>query len=50
MMVFKVENGYNQVGQMIYALIGGLTVALIQIGFLDFMRYLFTGTWEGFHF
>ena len=49
MMVFKVENGYNQVSQMVYALIGGLTVALIQIGLLDFLRYLFTGTWEGFH-
>ena len=34
---------------MVYALIGGLTVALIQIGLLDFVRYLFTGTWEGFH-
>ena len=49
MMVFKVENGYNQVSQMVYALIGGLTVAIIQIGLLDFLRYLFTGTWEGFH-
>lgn len=49
MMVFKVENGYNQVSQMVYALIGGLTVAFIQIGLLDFLRYLFTGTWEGFH-
>jgi uncharacterized membrane protein len=49
MMVFKMENGYNQVSQMVYALIGGLTIALIQIGLLDFVRYLFTGTWEGFH-
>jgi uncharacterized membrane protein len=49
MMVFKVENGYNQVSQMVYALIGGITVALIQIGLLDFVRYFFTGTWEGFH-
>ncbi|UCD43430.1 MAG: DUF2085 domain-containing protein [Chloroflexota bacterium] len=49
MMVFKVENGYNQARQMGYALIGGLTVALIQIGLLDFLRFLFTGTWEGFH-
>jgi uncharacterized membrane protein len=49
MMVFKVENGYNQVRQMVYALVGGLTVALIQIGLLDSLRYLFTGTWEGFH-
>jgi membrane-associated HD superfamily phosphohydrolase len=49
MMVFKVENRYNQFGQTVYALIGGLTVALIQLGLLDFVRYLFTGTWDGFH-
>jgi uncharacterized membrane protein len=49
MMVFKVENGYNQVSQMVYTLVGGLTVALIQIGLLDYLRFLFTGTWEGFH-
>ena len=34
---------------LVYAVIGGLTVALIQIGMLDFIRYLFTGTWDGFH-
>ena len=49
MMVFKVENRYNQFSQLIYALIGGLTFALIQIGLLDFLRYIFTGTWDGFH-
>ncbi len=49
MMIFKAENRYNQFSHMIYAVIGGLTVALIQIGMLDFVRYLFTGTWDGFH-
>ena len=49
LMVFKVENRYNQFNQLVYALLGGLTVAIIQIGLLDFIRYLFTGTWEGFH-
>jgi membrane-associated HD superfamily phosphohydrolase len=48
-MIFKAENRYNQFSHMIYAMIGGLTVALIQIGLLDFVRYLFTGTWDGFH-
>ncbi len=48
-MVFKIENRYNQFSQLFYALIGGLTVALVQIGLLDFVRYLFTGTWDGFH-
>jgi len=49
MMIFKAENRYNQFSHMIYAVIGGFTVALIQIGMLDFVRYLFTGTWDGFH-
>jgi uncharacterized membrane protein len=49
LMVFKAENRYNQFSQTVYALLGGLTVAIIQIGLLDFVRYLFTGTWEGFH-
>ena len=49
LMVFKAENRYNQFSQTVYAFLGGLTVAIIQIGLLDFVRYLFTGTWEGFH-
>jgi uncharacterized membrane protein len=49
MILFKVENRYNHFRPMIYAILGGLTVALLQIGILDFIRYLFTGTWDGFH-
>jgi uncharacterized membrane protein len=49
MMVFKSENRYNQFRQMVYSVIGGLTLALIQIGLLDFVRFFFTGTWDGFH-
>jgi uncharacterized membrane protein len=49
LMVFKAENRYNQFSQTVYAFLGGLTVAIVQIGLLDFVRYLFTGTWEGFH-
>ncbi len=49
MMLFKAENRVNQVGQLTYAFLGGLTIALIQIGLLDFVRYFFTGTWDGFH-
>ena len=49
LMVFKVENRYNQINQLIFVFIGGLTLSLIQIGALDFIRYVFTGTWDGFH-
>lgn len=49
MMVFKAENRINQINQLTHAIMGGLTIALIQIGLLDFVRYFFTGTWDGFH-
>ena len=49
MILFKAENRYNQFSHMIYAVLGGFTVAMLQIGLLDFVRYLFTGTWDGFH-
>ena len=49
LVVFKAENRYNQLSQLTFAVLGGLTVALIQIGILDILRYLFTGTWDGFH-
>lgn len=49
LMLVKVENRYNHFSQLIFAFIGGLTVAVIQIGLLDLTRYFFTGTWEGFH-
>jgi len=49
MMVFKAENRYNKFSQLTYAILGGMTISLIQIGLLDFIRYFFTGTWDGFH-
>jgi hypothetical protein len=49
LMVFKAEKRYNQWKDLLYPLIGGLTIAIIQIGSLDFIRYLITGSWDGFH-
>ena len=49
LMIFKVENQFERFHQLVYAGLGGLTLALIQIGILDFIRYYFTGTWDGFH-
>lgn len=48
-MIFKSENRYNKISQYFYAIIGGFTVAMIQIGLLDIIRYFLTGTWDGFH-
>ena len=49
MMVFKVENRYNHFSHIVYSVLAGLTLALIQIGLLDFIRFFFTETWDGFH-
>lgn len=48
MMLFKAENQLQHVGQILWPLAGGLLLAMIQIGLLDFGRFLLTGTWAGF--
>jgi uncharacterized membrane protein len=35
---------------LIFPAIGGLTLAVLQIGLIDLGRYLLMGTWEGFNF
>jgi hypothetical protein len=49
MMVFRWENLAYRAGQLILPLTGGLGLALLQVAFLDYFRYLLTGTWDGFH-
>ena len=49
-MVFKVENRFENVKNLVYPLIAGFTITLFQISVLDFLRYLVTGSWDGFHF
>lgn len=47
-MLSKKENTYEGLRQLIFPLIGGFCVALFQIGVIDLVRFLWTGTWEGF--
>ena len=49
LMVLKKENRFEYVYELILPLIAGFGIGLLQIGFLDLLRYLLTGTWEGFH-
>jgi uncharacterized membrane protein len=49
LMVFRLENTYLFGYRYLYPLVGGFGLALLQIALLDFARYLFTGTWDGFH-
>jgi uncharacterized membrane protein len=36
--------------ELAYPIIGGFTLAIVQIGLIDVGRYLLMGTWEGFNF
>jgi hypothetical protein len=49
LVLLKRENRYNGFKELLVPLIGGFGLALIQIVILDWLRYLLTGTWEGFH-
>lgn len=47
--LLRTENTYRSIRQMMLPLVGGFGLALLQIALLDFGRYWFTGTWDGFH-
>lgn len=47
-MLFKKDNTFDKLKQLILPLIGGFIFALLQVGVIDLLRYLWTGTWEGF--
>ncbi len=49
-MLFKLENRFDSLREMTFPLVAGFATALAQIAALDFIRYLLTGTWDGFHF
>lgn len=48
-MIFKKENTYTSFRQLFMPLAGGYIVALFQIGAISLVRFLITGTWEGFN-
>lgn len=48
LLVLHRENRAESWGQLVLPLVGGLTLAFVQIGLLDLGRYLITGTWSGF--
>ncbi len=49
MMLWRIENTLERPVQAIVPLLIGLVFGLLQIAFLDFLRYQLTGTWDGFH-
>jgi hypothetical protein len=49
MMVFQGENLASRLDELILPLAGGFGLGLAQIVVLDLLRYMLTGTWDGFH-
>lgn len=49
-MVFRKDNTFENIRQLQTPLIGGYLIALAQIGLIDLLRFLWTGTWSGFIF
>jgi len=48
--VSRRENQAERWRDLFTPIVIGLTLAVIQIGAIDWLRYTLTGTWEGFHF
>ncbi len=49
-LVFKRENFASSPRELFTPMLLGLTIAMLQITGADVLRFLLTGTWEGFHF
>lgn len=49
-MLTKEENQFLELRQLWPWISAGFTTALLQIAALDVVRYLLTGSWDGFHF
>ena len=49
MTIFGKENTASGLGAAVPWLLGGLTFAFLHLGAIDLVRFMLTGTWEGFH-
>jgi uncharacterized membrane protein len=47
-MIFRRENTFISLRQTWLLALAGLTTAFLQIGVMDYGRYVLTGTWDGF--
>jgi len=48
-MLFKAENRFTHLRQLLFPLACGTSLALLQIAVFDWGRFLLTGTWQGFN-
>jgi len=49
LIIMRRENRFHSFSELLIPLAMGFGLALIQVGGLDWVRYLLTGSWEGFH-
>ncbi len=49
LIVLRAENKYTHFSELAFPLVAGFGIALLQIGALDLVRYLLTGSWDGFY-
>lgn len=47
LLILKWENQANTWRELVFPLLGGLTITILQIGVIDLGRYLLTGSWTG---
>ncbi|RPI83743.1 MAG: DUF2085 domain-containing protein [Chloroflexi bacterium] len=47
-MLFRRENTYERFQSVLFPLLGGFIIALLQVAATDYLRFLLTGTWGGF--
>jgi len=48
-MLLRKENRFLHAWEILLPLVAGFGLGLAQIAVLDFLRFLLTGTWDGFH-
>lgn len=49
-LIYSTSRGFTSWKELVFPLIGGFTLAVLQIALIDLGRFWLTGTWEGFHF
>jgi uncharacterized membrane protein len=49
-LIFRKENQFSRLSQIARYVIAGFMVAMIQIALFDMIRFIITGTWNGFLF
>lgn len=50
LLLLKAENTCQHITELLMPLLGGFGFAMIQLAMLDLVRFILTGTWDGFHF